>query len=411
MLENQARVIVLLTICVIDRSLGGGPTKWEKINNILNKNDFSTPPWRAKRGKSTVTMEIFFSQIRRTGVHNVEFMFNIYQTWMDTRLSYDSKNPNDIVEISKRHWDKVWQPDLYPDNDISSYRHDVSKVNKLMWVLPNGTVTLGLRWTTELSCKLLTVQFPVGRSVCRIKFRTFSYRNEVLRLQWKKKRAIHFTPDSFENDLKIVRYKGRICTNDRVSLVRTSCAELRLHLKMDYSSSLLRLYLPSVFVVVMAWLSFWVRREQVAARTSLTTLCVVSMITEKMGVNFLMPEAAGVMAVEVWMFVCLTFVCGALCEFIWVHTLSEFERKAKVNGNMRHSSVTTADLPSVAQLRNRNNVTHTDIVVAGKTWRRRCAYCGIFLKSSQLETCAKILYALGFVSFQVVYWVYFLLVD
>ncbi|XP_060065138.1 glycine receptor subunit alphaZ1-like [Ylistrum balloti] len=405
MLEYQMKVIGLLILFVMDTSLARGLTKWEKINNILSKNDFSTPPWRGKRGKSTVTMAIFFSQIRSTGVHKVEFMYNIYQTWLDTRLTYNATNPDDIVEISRRHWNKVWQPDLYPDNDISSYRQDVSNVNKLLWVLPNGTMTLGLRLTTELSCKLLTVQFPVGKSICRMKFRTFSYRQEVLRLQWKSKNAVHFASNLLKNYMKLARYKKKMCMNDRVSLVRTSCVELMLRLKIDYSSSLLQLYLPSIFVVLMAWLSFWVRRDQVAARTSLTTLCVVSMITEKMGVNFLMPEAAGVMAVEIWMFVCLTFVCGALCEFIWVHTLTGLERKSMADGGIRTPSLTD-DPPSTVKLHCQNKTAQTR-----RSWKRRFAYCGIFLRSGQLETCAKIIYALAFGSFQIVYWTYFLLLD
>ncbi|XP_021340321.1 glycine receptor subunit alpha-2-like [Mizuhopecten yessoensis] len=239
-----------------------------------------------------------------------------------------------------------------------------------------------------------------------MKFRTFSYRKEVLRLLWMKKDAIHFPSASLGNHMKLVKYKVKSCGNDRVSLVRTSCAELVLRIKTDYSSSLLRLYLPSVFVVIMAWLSFWLRRDQVAARTSLTTLCVVSMITEKMGVSFLMPEAVGVMAVEIWMFVCLTFVCGALCEFIWVHTLTELERKSKVNGSKRASSVTSADIPGAVQ----KKTSLTDGSAIRKKWTR-LAYCGIFLKSGQLDTCARILYAISFVSFQIVYWTYFLLVD
>lgn len=123
-----------------------------------------------------------------------------------------------------------------------------------------------------------------------------------------------------------------------------------------------------------------------------------------MGVNFLMPEAVGVMAVEVWMFVCLSFVCSALFEFICVHTLTELERKSKVSGN---SNVTKADAPSDEEVPHFNKTTNASVSVVRTPLRR----CGTFLKSGQLETCAKIIYAIGFVSFQIAYWAYFLLVN
>lgn len=82
------------------------------------------------------------------------------------------------------------------------------------------------------------------------------------------------------------------------------------------------MYIPSIFVVLLSWMSFWLNVGAVPGRISLGVLTVLTMVTQSSGVNASLPRVSYTKAIDVWMATCLFFVFAALLEFAVANVLS-----------------------------------------------------------------------------------------
>ena len=96
---------------------------------------------------------------------------------------------------------------------------------------------------------------------------------------------------------------------------------MELSLKRKIGFYFLQVFIPSIFLVVLSWLSFWVDASAVPARVSLGVTCVLTMTTQSSGIRQTLPPVSYAKAIDVWMFVCLLFVFAALLEFAYVNVV------------------------------------------------------------------------------------------
>ena len=106
-------------------------------------------------------------------------------------------------------------------------------------------------------------------------------------------------------------------------------AELQIDRKTGYYA--LQVIIPSILLVVLSWVSFWVDPKAVPARISLGVTCVLTMTTQSSGIRQTLPPVSYVKAIDVWMLVCLLFVFGALLEFAFVNVQTRRTDEYKSN--------------------------------------------------------------------------------
>ena len=68
------------------------------------------------------------------------------QYWRDSRLAYTG-SAADNMTLSGDFADKIWVPDTYFANDMASFLHDVTELNKMIRMYGDGSVVYGLRYT------------------------------------------------------------------------------------------------------------------------------------------------------------------------------------------------------------------------------------------------------------------------
>lgn len=73
----------------------------------------------------------------------------------------------------------------------------------------------------------------------------------------------------------------------------------------------------------------WIDKAQVGARTSLGVLCVLSIVTQLVGVVSIGNGLDGVLAIDIWIAVCMLFTIMALCVFAVVHNMKRRRDKSK----------------------------------------------------------------------------------
>lgn len=67
-------------------------------------------------------------------------------------------------------------------------------------------------------------------------------------------------------------------------------AFIRLHRKVGYY--IVQVFVPSILIVVLSWVSFWVDHDAVPARVSLGVLTVLTMTTQSSGAKQSLPQVS-----------------------------------------------------------------------------------------------------------------------
>ena len=100
-------------------------------------------------------------------------------------------------------------------------------------------------------------------------------------------------------------------------------------------------FLPSLLVVLLSWVSFWIDLDAVPARISLGILTMLTITTQSSGHLRGMPAVSFTKAIDVWMATCLVFVFGSFIEYSVVNVLARREK-------LRNAKATAAAAVSAA---------------------------------------------------------------
>ena len=100
------------------------------------------------------------------------------------------------------------------------------------------------------------------------------------------------------------------------------CYEICFVLRRDIGFFLIQVYIPTVLIVIISWISFWINVDAIPARVTVGLLTVLTMTTQSTAANKGMPRVSYVKAIDVWMSMCLIFVFMALLEFAVVNVIS-----------------------------------------------------------------------------------------
>ncbi|VCX39715.1 unnamed protein product [Gulo gulo] len=90
--------------------------------------------------------------------------------------------------------------------------------------------------------------------------------------------------------------------------------------------------MPSVLLVAMSWVSFWISQAAVPARVSLGITTVLTMTTLMVSARSSLPRASAIKALDVYFWICYVFVFAALVEYAFAHFSADYrkQQKAKV---------------------------------------------------------------------------------
>ncbi|CAG2176685.1 unnamed protein product, partial [Oppiella nova] len=184
----------------------------------------------------------------------------------------------------------------------------------------------------RFSCMMDLYRYPMDAQVCGIELASFSKTTTELNLKWSD-----ISPVKLYDKLKLPQF---LITNTTTSLCKEtfhigeySCLKAEFYLQRALGYHLVQSYLPTILIVVISWVSFWLDVEAIPARITLgvTTLLTIS----SKGYN--LPPVSYAKAIDVWMGACTTFVFSALLEFTLVNYLwriNKFEPKPPKPNNL-----------------------------------------------------------------------------
>ncbi|KAH9363377.1 hypothetical protein HPB48_006483 [Haemaphysalis longicornis] len=105
-------------------------------------------------------------------------------------------------------------------------------------------------------------------------------------------------------------------------------------------------YIPTCLIVIMSWISFWIKPEAVPARVTLCVTSLLTLSTQHAQSQKSLPPVSYIKAIDIFMSSCTVFVFASLMEYALVNILmGEAETD---DGSRRRSirAVETSGMPN-----------------------------------------------------------------
>uniref|UniRef100_A0A6I8P0F3 Gamma-aminobutyric acid type A receptor subunit delta n=1 Tax=Ornithorhynchus anatinus TaxID=9258 RepID=A0A6I8P0F3_ORNAN len=217
-----------------------------------------------------VALAIEVASIDHISEVNMEYTMTVFlhQSWRDDRLSYN--HTNETLGLDSRFVDKLWLPDTFIVNAKSAWFHDVTVENKLIRLQPDGVILYSIRITSAVACDMELSKYPMDEQECMLELESYGYSSEDIVYRWSENQEqIHgldklqlaqFTIPNFHFTTEMMNFK---------SAGQFPRLSLHFHLRRNRGVYIIQSYMPSVLLVAMSWVSFWISQSAVPARVSL----------------------------------------------------------------------------------------------------------------------------------------------
>ncbi|XP_075264101.1 glycine receptor subunit alpha-3-like, partial [Convolutriloba macropyga] len=295
------------------------------------------------------------------------------QIWIDPRLQFSKFNTNTSVSLDPLFLRELWVPDTFIVNEKHASFHDITKENKLVKLAPDGKIFYSVRLSLTLSCPMQLHRFPMDQQKCVLQLESYGFAIQDVVFRWRED-----TPLSMDETINLPQYRitkvgTQVCTRNystdvysttqlqlrwvenepivigniflpKIKLLRTKtincvrnystgaypCLEAQFFLSREMGYYLIQTYIPSMLIVILSWVSFWISADASPARVALGITTVLTMTTQSSGALQSLPKVSYVKAIDLWMAVCLLFVFAALIEFAAVNYFSRKAKKKKL---------------------------------------------------------------------------------
>ena len=300
------------------------------LDAVLKDYDKRSTPTNELGVPTNVTVQIVANTISAFDAWNMDYETDIYliQRWSDPRISHsDIRGQLDISGHSGLI-KKLWKPETFFPNTKSAEFHYVTVPNVLIRIRPKGEIMYMLRLRLKNSCMMDLSHYPLDTQICKMQVSSIIKPINELRLHWFNDQThgckgsdISINPVSLSEDLIFPQFDlQNIITkhcHEKNRMGNYSCLVAEFHLQRVLGFHLIQTFLPSILIVVVSWLSFWINIDYGTARVTILGLTLLSITSLR--INSSVPQTLCVKAIDVWMGVCTTFVFSALVEFTAVN--------------------------------------------------------------------------------------------
>ncbi|KAM4595202.1 glycine receptor subunit alpha-3 isoform 2-T2 [Fundulus diaphanus] len=238
-----------------------------------------------------VSCNIFINSFGSIAETTMDYRVNIFlrQQWNDPRLAY-AEYPDDSLDLDPSMLDSIWKPDLFFANEKGAHFHEVTTDNKLLRIFKNGNVLYSIRLTLTLSCPMDLKNFPMDVQTCIMQLESFGYTMNDLIFEWQENGPVQVAegltlPQFILKDESDLRY----CTK-HYNTGKFTCIEVRFHLERQMGYYLIQMYIPSLLIVILSWVSFWINMDAAPARVALGITTVLTMTTQSSGSRTSLPK-------------------------------------------------------------------------------------------------------------------------
>ncbi|OWF35391.1 glycine receptor subunit alphaZ1-like [Mizuhopecten yessoensis] len=306
-------------------------TRSEFVGALIVDYDNRIPPNFEKNNYTEVEVSLFINSIDSISEKTMDYTMNMFiqQEWYDPRLQFFGLIDSTYLELDSKLINDVWVPDLYFTNEKKASFHEVTVPNRMMHLYEDGRIIYRLRVSVTAACPMKLHRYPFDSQLCYLYIQSFAYTMNRLRFKWRDSDPVRTNANLELPQFDLDNYETSDCTGYGTDdlAANFTCIQLKLHLTRSLGFYMIQVYVPTILIVLLSWVSFWLSIDAVPARISLGILTVLTITTQRTNSVSSMPPVSYVKALDVWMAMCLLFVFAALLEYPVVYVMERRDVK------------------------------------------------------------------------------------
>ncbi|XP_040297960.1 gamma-aminobutyric acid receptor subunit gamma-2 isoform X3 [Bufo bufo] len=400
---------------------------------------------------------MYVNSIGPVNAINMEYTIDIFfaQTWYDRRLKFNSTIK--VLRLNSNMVGKIWIPDTFFRNSKKADAHWITTPNRMLRIWNDGRVLYTLRLTIDAECQLQLHNFPMDEHSCPLEFSSCKYSQTTLSFSTTYieshpvilMHSFNCIEDGYPKEEIIYQWKrssvevgdvrswrlyqfsfvGLRNTTEEVKTTSGDYVVMAVYFdlsrRMGYFT--IQTYIPCTLIVVLSWVSFWINKDAVPARTSLGITTVLTMTTLSTIARKSLPKVSYVTAMDLFVSVCFIFVFSALVEYGTLHYFVSNRKPSKDKEKKKKNPAPTIDIRPRSATIQMNNATHLQErdeeygyeCLDGKdcasffccfedcrtgAWR----HGRIHIRVAKIDSYSRIFFPTAFCLFNLVYWVSYL---
>ncbi|XP_004530542.1 glycine receptor subunit alpha-4 [Ceratitis capitata] len=283
---------------------------------------------------------IYFMQ--NLEAHDLQFKIHVLLQlrFLDPRLTFRKVAPKRRQPIlgEKQLRDTLWMPHIFLANERDSSLLGTNEKDILTSISPDGTVIISSRIKATLYCWMNLQKFPFDEQQCGTILESWMYNTSELVLHWEQKRPITIDPALHLTEYMLHgAWSNETVVNADLNDLRHgafagnySSLSFTVHLTREVGFYVMDYFLPSMLIVAISWVSFWLQADQAPPRIMLGTSTMLTFITLASAQGKTLPKVSYIKVSEVWFLGCTLFIFGSLIEFAFVNTIWRRKRSVDV---------------------------------------------------------------------------------
>ena len=395
----------------------------QPIYNILPHDYDKYMPPIIKGRPLTLKVTFWILSITEINEMSQDFTVDLYlrMIWHDYRLLFPVCELRPFIIMDSDQLEDVWRPDLFFKQAKKSSRHDIARLNAALKVnRADQSIFYSERLTITNFCAFDFRFFPLDRQRCSLPVESFNFYAKYVNLTFQPP-GIYFNNFKF----KIPQYtlshvEARDCSyyyHYQGSYINHTCVEASFIFDRQFSYYFVQMYLPSILIVLVSFLSFWIPVENVPGRVMLGVTSLLTLATQFTTAQRSLPPVSYLKAMDVWMFFCIVVVFFAMGEFTLAYNLKDLRlgvSRRVEPALVRPRKVATVTEPAGEEV----NAAKPRLAFGGTPGSEHQPHqaedlSSRFLKwlnrgnSSVIDNLSKIIFPITFAVFNIIYWLYY----
>lgn len=180
-----------------------------------------------------------------------------------------------------------------------------------------------------------------------------------------------------------------------------SCIGVNFHLSRMNGFYFIHMYVPSILIVMLSWISFWLDIEATAARISLGILTVLAMTTQNKFTG--VQHVSYVTAMNVWTAVSLAFVFLGVIEYAYIHVNTRKQVKKTINEKASNSI--SSNIQNSNEIESEYSESNGEAKVSQESQIKIASVDDLDKKNGRkVDRLARIVFPIFYVFVNVIYW-------
>ena len=289
---------------------------------------------------------------------------------------------------------------------------------------PDGSVVLDRKVRLVTPCKPQVKFFPFDITTCRILISSYGFDATELYLVWEKDEKgegvsfpFQYEPLS-EMGFKILNMNST-CFYAVYSTLTFTILEGVVPLERLYTVYIYQIYIPAALLVLLSWVTFWINKGATPARASVGVTTVLTMLTlaTQSQQNMEKHITLETSLLDVYIWVCFSFVIAAIFEFAMSDFLNERasreknkektaqREKSQEEKTIRKTTCISNCTANTALLNGTPTQGHIplEVSLAARLPRKKAP---AVMLTNKIDKIARVLFPVVFFTFNVLYWSY-----